>query len=144
MIDTKPLPNMRLAELIGKAIDSTDLQDNEIAPLCNVSPQAVYSWRKTGRIGKGTLKKLAAATKMPMSYFLDEPENISGTSRGELVIEKNQQIDGEASVNIADLNKLVDSFLRSDIKGRRQILTLAVDVASKTTKATATAANDQR
>lgn len=46
------------------------LSSAALAAACGVTPQAVYEWRKTGRISKGYLAKIAAQTGRPLEYFL--------------------------------------------------------------------------
>ena len=68
MLDSKTL-----ALRICDAMDNhkpTPITRGELAAAFDVSPQAINSWRKKGRISKGRLLKLARLTGKPASYFL--------------------------------------------------------------------------
>ena len=146
MIDTKPLPNTRLAELIGKAIDSSNLKDKEVAELTGVTPQAVYGWRTTGRIRKGTLKKLAQATNTQLGYFLDDAsDEVNDSPVDKSHISPSLTSTTEVLVNPNDINEMISSFFAADRDGRAQILSMVRAVARKTAITAATsAASDQR
>jgi transcriptional regulator with XRE-family HTH domain len=49
---------------------SPKITSAELARAFDITPQAVHSWRKTGRISKGRLKKIAAITGCPLEFFL--------------------------------------------------------------------------
>lgn len=70
MLDSNPISNDELAELIRQAIAASPKTKAEIAELLGVSPQAVTGWEKNGRIGKKTLAGLALLTGHPMEHFL--------------------------------------------------------------------------
>lgn len=64
-------------ELAGRIRDAMDkrqpkLTSAALAEACGVTPQAVYEWRKTGRVSKGYLNKIAAETGKPLEYFLGD------------------------------------------------------------------------
>lgn len=143
MIDAKTLPNARLRELIVAAIDSTGRKDKEIAEECGVSPQAVYSWKEPGRIAKGTLKKLAAATNKPLGYFLDEvsaDESLGVQKTPKATV---RTIEIAKSVNIEMLNDVIAYFLRSDKDGRENIHSFSRDVALSSSQVTTATSGKQ-
>lgn len=43
-----------------------------VATECKVTPQAVAGWRKTGRMAKRHLQKIAKLTGRPLEYFLED------------------------------------------------------------------------
>lgn len=69
MLDAK-----ELARRITRAIDEADppVTSAAIATECKVTAQAVNGWRKTGRVSKRYLPKIAAMTGTNPLYFLDE------------------------------------------------------------------------
>lgn len=71
----------RLREAMGQA----NVTAAALARTMRESPQAVYSWRKTGRIAKGKLPKLARAIGKPVTYFLEE-EPMTTAASGKITI----------------------------------------------------------
>jgi transcriptional regulator with XRE-family HTH domain len=70
-----------LARRVKQAIDDSGMTSAQIAAACGVSPQAVNGWKKTGRIGKEQLPKLAQLTGRPLDWWLSgEPTNASPQS----------------------------------------------------------------
>lgn len=61
-----------LGRRIKEAMDKREpkLTSAALASTCEVTPQAVYEWRKTGRVSKKYLEKIAAETGRPLEYFL--------------------------------------------------------------------------
>lgn len=53
-----------------------------LAKVCHVTPQAVYEWRKTGRVSKGYLSRIAAETRRPLEYFLGNEDGSIAASHG--------------------------------------------------------------
>lgn len=73
-----------LAKRIREAMDKRQptLTSAALAAACSVTPQAVYEWRKTGRVSKGYLSKIAAETGKPLEYFLGEDQAGISTNVG--------------------------------------------------------------
>jgi hypothetical protein len=63
-------PQQELAERLVHAMEEADVNLAELARGCNVTIQAVYDWRLTGRIGKHHLMTICRLTKKPLEYFL--------------------------------------------------------------------------
>jgi len=63
-----------LAHRICQAIEESKLTAAQIAAECGVTPQAVNGWKRTGRIGKGHLPKLAEMTGKSLEWFLGSEE----------------------------------------------------------------------
>lgn len=61
---------------------SPKLTSAALATACNVTPQAVYEWRQTGRVKKGYLSKIAAETGKPLEYFLGEEHGTVAVNYG--------------------------------------------------------------
>lgn len=72
-----------LAKRLRAAMDLRDppLPSVELAAKMGVSKQVVYEWRTTGRIGKGRLVDLAAATGMPLEFYLEPERGMSATTK---------------------------------------------------------------
>ena len=69
------LDSETLAKRIRDAMDNhkpNRITASKLATAFGVTPQAINGWRKTGRIGKGRLLKLARITGKPASYFLGD------------------------------------------------------------------------
>jgi transcriptional regulator with XRE-family HTH domain len=60
-----------LAARLRGAMDARQMTSAELARACEVSPQVVYAWRKTGRIHKKHLQVIARHLEQPLAYFLD-------------------------------------------------------------------------
>jgi transcriptional regulator with XRE-family HTH domain len=77
MLDAHELAK-RIREAMDRAVPK--LTSASLAKSCNVTPQAVYEWRTTGRVSKGYLARIAAETRKPLEYFLgDETGAIAGS-----------------------------------------------------------------
>jgi hypothetical protein len=63
-------PQHELARRFSDAMQEADLGLTDVAKACGVTPQAIYDWRLTGRIGKQHLVTIARITKKPLEYFL--------------------------------------------------------------------------
>lgn len=63
-------PQQELAHRFVDAMEEADLGLTDVAKACGVTPQAIYDWRLTGRIGKQHLVTIARITKKPLEYFL--------------------------------------------------------------------------
>jgi len=62
-----------LARRLRKAMDEHEppISGAELALACGVSAQAVsQSWRKSGRIAKGHLERIAQVTGQPLEYYV--------------------------------------------------------------------------
>jgi hypothetical protein len=74
MLNTMPkretYPQQELAQRLVHAMEEADVNLAELARGCNVTIQAVYDWRLTGRIGKHHLMTICRLTKKPLEYFL--------------------------------------------------------------------------
>jgi transcriptional regulator with XRE-family HTH domain len=84
-----------LARRIRDAMDRRQpkLTSAALAKLCGVTPQAVYEWRKTGRVSKGYLEKIAAETSRPLEYFLgSEPGKVVANYGITLTLEEAEAI----------------------------------------------------
>lgn len=68
-----------LARRISQAIDESRLTAAQIAEACGVTPQAVNGWKKTGRIGKGHLPKLAELTGKSLKWLIDGADEPAGS-----------------------------------------------------------------
>jgi hypothetical protein len=68
------LDALELARRLRQAMDTASprITSAAVAKACAVTPQAVHGWRKTGRIAKRYLTPIAALTKRPLEYFLDD------------------------------------------------------------------------
>lgn len=67
------LDGQELARRLRKAMDEhiPPISGAELALACGVTPQAVStSWRKSGRIAKWHLEKIAAVTGQPIDYYV--------------------------------------------------------------------------
>lgn len=77
------LESLKLAERIRKAMDDREppLSGKELAAACKVTAQAVSGWRKTGRIHKMHLEKLAELTRRPVGFFLSGNHDRNGLDK---------------------------------------------------------------
>jgi transcriptional regulator with XRE-family HTH domain len=70
-VKTVPNPTQQdLALRLRHAMDESDISLTLLAKECGVTPQAIYDWRNTGRIGKQHLVTIARVTRKPLEYFL--------------------------------------------------------------------------
>jgi hypothetical protein len=69
MLDAK-----EVGRRIKKAMDEAEpkVTGNALAAACDVTPQAVSGWRKTGRVSKRHLLTLSRLTGKPLEYFIGE------------------------------------------------------------------------
>lgn len=84
-----------LARRIKTAMDSREppIKSAALAEVCKVTPQAVYEWRKTGRVAKKYLELIAAQTGQPLEYFLgSKPGNVMTSHGLSLTIEEAEAI----------------------------------------------------
>lgn len=70
---------------ITQAIAQSGKTSAELAAECDVTPQAVNSWKKTGRISKGQLSRLAELTGKSVDWLIRGAEEPT-TSGGGLII----------------------------------------------------------
>ncbi len=97
LYETKALlsnrPNMNTAQAMAakldEAIKASGVKSIDIAEACGVSKQAVQGWKKTGRIDKKHLPKLAKVTRLPLEWWLgeastDSPDEIPGYAKTSL------------------------------------------------------------
>lgn len=68
MVDTD---QQRLAQKIDEALHESGLTPADAARLCDVTPQAVNGWLRTGRIRKSLLAIIARATNRPIEWFFE-------------------------------------------------------------------------
>ena len=62
--------NLRIAELIKAGIESSGISRAELARRCEVTPQAINGWLKTGRIAKTKIPLIAQILGIPMLDLL--------------------------------------------------------------------------
>lgn len=87
------LDAVELARRLREAMDKREpkLTSAALAAACKVTPQAVYEWRKTGRVSKGYLEVIAAETGRPLEYFLgSEPGKVTANYGLTLTLEEAQ------------------------------------------------------
>ena len=60
----------QLAAKLELVLADTNVKQSDIADACGVSKQAVQGWKKTGRIDKKHLPKLAQVTGKPLEWWL--------------------------------------------------------------------------
>lgn len=67
------LDSPELARRLKIAMDTHEprITSVRMAEVCKITPQGVNGWRKTGRIAKRHLTKIAAETGQPYGYFLE-------------------------------------------------------------------------
>lgn len=70
MLSTAETIKKKLAEVIASGIKQT-----QIAQHCDVSKQAVQSWKNTGRIDKRHLQALSEVSGRPLTWWLDMAED---------------------------------------------------------------------
>lgn len=61
----------QLALKLRYVLEERGITQTAIATACDASKQAVQGWKKTGRIAKHHLPKLAELTKLPLEWWLD-------------------------------------------------------------------------
>ncbi|WP_321914799.1 helix-turn-helix domain-containing protein [Paraburkholderia sp. J11-2] len=59
-----------LGERLAWVLEDKNISDAEVASACEVTRQAVNGWKRTGRIAKSQLLKLADLTGYPVSWWL--------------------------------------------------------------------------
>lgn len=76
--NVRVLDGKELARRIREAMDESKppVTGSALAKACGVTPQAVHGWRTTGKVDKKHLRRLAALTKRPLTYFLDDENNL--------------------------------------------------------------------
>lgn len=91
MLDAQDL-RRRLIDAMDKS--TPRVTSAALAEACGITPQAVNGWRKTGRIAKRHLAKVAELTGKPLEYFLgDTPGGLIMASHGlQLRIEEAEAI----------------------------------------------------
>ena len=55
---------------LDDAMKDAGVKPADLARECGVTPQAVYDWQKTGRIGKQHLMTICRVLNKPLEYFL--------------------------------------------------------------------------
>ncbi len=77
------LDAQELAKRLRAAMDLREppMPSVDLAAKMGVSKQVVYEWRTTGRIGKGRLLDLAAATGMPLEFYLEPARGMSAVTK---------------------------------------------------------------
>ncbi len=78
------LDAQELRRRLIKAMDTSTpkVSSAMLAKECKVSAQAVNGWRKTGRIAKRHLPKIAALTGKPLDFFLGETTDTVSANYG--------------------------------------------------------------
>ena len=78
MLDAK-----ELAKRIRSAMDghNPSIRQIDLALKCDVSPQAVHSWRTTGRVAKRHLQTIVEITGQPIEFFLEDERGESRETR---------------------------------------------------------------
>ncbi|MFD2754267.1 helix-turn-helix domain-containing protein [Comamonas terrae] len=68
----------QLAAKLESVLSDPRIKQSDIADACGVSKQAVQGWKKTGRIDKKHLPKLAQVTGKPLEWWLsiDGPQEL--------------------------------------------------------------------
>lgn len=61
-----------LAAKLVQAMDEREISSAALAKAIGATKQAVYSWRKTGRIDKKHLQALATITGKPLAWWLEQ------------------------------------------------------------------------
>jgi hypothetical protein len=76
------LDGKELARLLREAMDTAKprVSSARLAEACNVTPQAVNGWRKTGRMAKRHITTAANLTGKSIEYFLGADAGISPAS----------------------------------------------------------------
>lgn len=64
-----------MAAKLDEAMRTSGVKSVDIADACGVSKQAVQGWKKTGRIDKKHLPKLAKVTQLPLEWWLGAPSS---------------------------------------------------------------------
>jgi hypothetical protein len=77
MLDAK-----EVGRRIAKAMDEADppVTGSSLAKACHVTPQAVSSWRTTGRVGKRHLTTISRLTGRSLEYFVSASVPANGKS----------------------------------------------------------------
>lgn len=119
--------NIALAEKIAEAIESSPLSSREVADECHVTPQAVNGWKKTGRIKKEMLGKLADVLKLPLSHFI----STGGVEPAIKSVEHHQSGD---QVTADEIIELIAAYKDADKKDRNLIMTSAKIAAKRAIK----------
>ncbi|MDY7807576.1 helix-turn-helix transcriptional regulator [Burkholderia stagnalis] len=102
-----------MARRITQALDELPLPLAEVAAACGVSPQAVNGWKRTGRIGKDQLPKLAQLTGRPLSWWLGIEETESAESPRDAAIEKLiRVVGGRSAAEVEAIADALDALLR--------------------------------
>jgi len=65
---------LKLGAKLTEKLSNTGLTDRELAEHFGVTKQAIYSWRKTGRIAKSRLPGLAALTGTTIAWWVGDDE----------------------------------------------------------------------
>ncbi|AOJ86703.1 hypothetical protein WS87_08475 [Burkholderia sp. MSMB0856] len=102
-----------MARRITQALEELPLPLAEVAAACGVSPQAVNGWKRTGRIGKDQLPKLAQLTGRPLSWWLGIDEAESAGSPRDAAIEKLiRVVGGRSAEEVEAIANALDALLR--------------------------------
>lgn len=129
MIDTKvgmnQEDNLALAKKIADAIKASHLSAKEIAEQCEVKPQAVSGWKKTGRIKKATLVRFAEVVDVPLSQFISSSDGV----REGLNLKVVRQASQEDAVGPAEIIELISAYAQATKKDRDAVMNLAKTAA---------------
>ena len=113
MVDKEKSGNAELAKRIASAIAESNLPKKKIAEALGVTPQAVGSWEKTGRIGKETLRDFAHIMGKNLSDFIPG-----------MTLPANDADHGQTIV-LSEAVELLTLFKQASPKGRTAILKAA-------------------
>jgi transcriptional regulator with XRE-family HTH domain len=123
--------NQALALLIVRAIKGSGLMGKQIAEMCGVKPQAVSSWKTTGRIDKQNLEKLARLTGKPLEYFSTLPPEQRPARRSTMLARENAaRYEVDKAATATDAGKLLARILRLSPEQRRLVEQLVEQLAS--------------
>jgi transcriptional regulator with XRE-family HTH domain len=105
----------KLAKRIREAMDGMEppLTGRALAVACGVTDQAVSAWRKTGRIHKKHLQKLAELTGKSLDFFL----SANGTKET-----------GESPIDDSGFRKLQRAWQEATPGNRENLLALATAI----------------
>lgn len=65
-----------LAAKIAEYLDANKGMAAALARACDITAQSVNSWKRTGRISKRNLAKLAELSGKSISWWIDEPDSL--------------------------------------------------------------------
>lgn len=100
-----------IRKLLAAAFEEQDVSFKKVADFCGVQPQAVYKWKKTGKIARDNAPKVAAFFGKPPGWLIDDrPEKAQEPSS-----EYNQEAMPASFRELIDVMKSLPSSARHDI-----------------------------